>query len=436
MKKLFIWGAGEIGRRVFIHLSKEWDIVFVDTNKRLVGTCYQGKKVISIEEYLEKYSDQFILIAHLHEAESVSVLREKGITNYFTHCDFPGEFKEPYLKNNLQAYVVDYLGNREDYVLYGLSIYSVAIDDWIFTNFGIHPYILKQDNISEKFVDAIAQQYKGLKIVDDIYQLEDIKEICFCLDNYAELKEESNFTKYQITDLYDCTDRITSYHNPDIKKFQNIHTGQRCFIVATGPSLKIEDLNLLKENKEICISMNCIYHAFDKTDWKPNYYVVSDCEWINESYEWLGDVPIKEKFFSDNSEKIWQKVHDKNIYRYHQHYEYCFNRLPKFSDDFSQRSYASGTVTYTCIQLAMYMGFKEIYLLGVDFSVGETTENKYGHFYAEEELGSICFKDYVWRGYKSAKQYADQHGIEIYNATRGGKLEVFPRVDFDTLFPK
>ena len=36
--------------------------------------------------------------------------------------------------------------------------------------------------------------------------------------------------------------------------------------------------------------------------------------------------------------------------------------------------------------------------------------------------------------YKSAKKYADSHGIRIYNATRGGKLEVFERIDFDSLF--
>ena len=34
----------------------------------------------------------------------------------------------------------------------------------------------------------------------------------------------------------------------------------------------------------------------------------------------------------------------------------------------------------------------------------------------------------------AAKRYADAHGIKIYNATRGGKLEVFPRVEFDSLF--
>jgi len=41
---------------------------------------------------------------------------------------------------------------------------------------------------------------------------------------------------------------------------------------------------------------------------------------------------------------------------------------------------------------------------------------------------------YVERAYKTAKKYADRHGVKIYNATRGGNLEVFERVDFDTLF--
>ena len=38
------------------------------------------------------------------------------------------------------------------------------------------------------------------------------------------------------------------------------------------------------------------------------------------------------------------------------------------------------------------------------------------------------------KGYQMCKNYADTHGIKIYNATRGGMLEIFERVDFDSLF--
>ena len=36
--------------------------------------------------------------------------------------------------------------------------------------------------------------------------------------------------------------------------------------------------------------------------------------------------------------------------------------------------------------------------------------------------------------YKKAKKYANLYGFNIYNASRGGKLEVFERVDFDEIF--
>lgn len=108
-----------------------------------------------------------------------------------------------------------------------------------------------------------------------------------------------------------------------------------------------------------------------------------------------------------------------------------------FTDDFSIRSYIGTTVTYTCMQLAVYMGFREIYLLGVDFSYGNSKKNiSYTHFYESykpEEKG-IGYVKQVTLAYESAKQYTDSHEIKIYNVTRGGKLGIFERVDFDSLF--
>ena len=38
--------------------------------------------------------------------------------------------------------------------------------------------------------------------------------------------------------------------------------------------------------------------------------------------------------------------------------------------------------------------------------------------------------------YQKAETYSRKHGFRIYNATRGGRLEAFERVDFDGLFQK
>lgn len=432
MRKLFVLGAGEIGKRLFEHLGSNWEIIFVDSNNQVQLVCQ--KKVIGLEEYLSNYSDDFIVVAHLHEEESIAILQKNNITNYFIHCELPGEFKEPYTREYLKNYVTSHLGERKDYVLYGLGLYSIVIDDWIYQQFGIHPYILVQKNISKALIEKITQRYDGLNLIYDICQLKNIKEIGICLDNGLELKRQGEFCQYHLTDLFDCTDRIKEYYNPEIEKFHNIHEGQRCFIVATGPSLRMEDLDMLKENQEICISMNAIFYAFDKTEWRPDYYVMSDYKGFSMYGKRLDDLPIKAKFLGDNSDIFWKTSHDKNIYCYHQHYEYCFNRLPKFSDDFSRKSYTAGTVTYTCMQLAVYMGFKEIYLLGTDFTGAGKSVSKHRHFYTEKEMTAVNYTGLVKAGYEKAKKYADAHGIKIYNATRGGELEVFDRVDFDTLF--
>ena len=73
-------------------------------------------------------------------------------------------------------------------------------------------------------------------------------------------------------------------------------------------------------------------------------------------------------------------------------------------------------------------------LLGVDFSYAGSKDAKYEHFFKEEKLVATGFTAQVSLAYKAARKYADAHGIKIYNATRGGKLEVFERVDFDSLF--
>lgn len=437
MRKLFIWGAGDIGRRVLAHLDEKWDIVFVDNNKEKVNKIYRGKKVIGIDEYLDKYADRFILIAHLQEAESIAILQKRGVFNYFVHCELPGEFQKPVVMDTLKEYVIKRLGDRTDYVLYGLGLYSVIVDGWLYDRFGIHPYILKQEDMSQSLTDRIIQQYDGLRVINSIQDMDGIKAVYVCLDNYCEVCSDPIFHGYDIIDLFDCTESITAYHNPKIECFYNIYKGKRCFIVATGPSLKMKDLDILKENEEVCISMNTIFYAFDKTAWKPDYYVASDYRMFDQYKDILDDLPIKTKFLSDDSEEFWSMPHRENVFCYHQHYEYCFDRLPKFSKNFSIASYMGLTVTYVCIQLAAYMGFSEIYLLGVDFSYGGQDKNiNYTHFYGKntEKTEPIGYVKQVSLAYQAAKKYADTHGIKIYNATRGGKLEIFERVDFDTLF--
>lgn len=232
-----------------------------------------------------------------------------------------------------------------------------------------------------------------------------------------------------------------------IKKYQNKYKGQRCFIVANGPSLRAEDLDKLHQRDEITFGMNRIYKLFDKTSWRPTFYVCEDELIAKEQQKEINAVEAQEKFIPIEI-NWWHDINIENAlyfrlnYLKEDAYEYCF------SPDIAHQIDCRGTVTFTCMQIAAYMGFSEIYLLGVDHNYHKTIDINGNVIVDPNAKDYFCdgydddIKDQVihdmgnnTRAYMDAKAYCEKTGLTtIYNATRGGKLEVFERIDFDSLF--
>ncbi|MBU5305038.1 6-hydroxymethylpterin diphosphokinase MptE-like protein [Eubacterium callanderi] len=223
-----------------------------------------------------------------------------------------------------------------------------------------------------------------------------------------------------------------------LREYKNIHEGKRCFIVATGPSLTTNDLDKL--TNEITFSMNSIYVSFGDTKWRPTYYGIQDRfvyekihKFIHENdYEsiFIGST-ISKHFKIKKSSKInyfpldllWQQIPRKD---YH----------TKFSDNIYERVYSGYNIAFSMLQIAVYMGFKEIYLLGQDCNYQQ--EKKYfiedNNRKEEKYFTKRHFKENTNKfifSFQVAYEYALKHNIKIYNATRGGMLEVFPRVVLD-----
>lgn len=227
-----------------------------------------------------------------------------------------------------------------------------------------------------------------------------------------------------------------------LKKLKNIYDEKRCFIIGNGPSLTTNDLDKLKD--EITFAFNRIYYIFDKTDWRPTYYCSEDDKTIFKSKEEINNLKIENKFFPVNFP--WDyKIYFQNA----NYYLFKFGDRkvePKFSDNLVKGIHWGNTVAYTAIQMAVYMGIKEIYLLGVDHNFSKMVNDK-GEIIIDETAKDYFTEEYnidkedlyipnievSTRAFISAKKYADKHNIKIYNATRGGKLEVFERVDFDKI---
>lgn len=233
---------------------------------------------------------------------------------------------------------------------------------------------------------------------------------------------------------------FTESNRKAIQKFKNIHKGKRCFVIANGPSLKKIDFSLLKN--EYCIGLNRIYMMEGENGFMPTYLACVDIE--AQLLQFLDDydnltIPC---FFN------W-RIRDKFSKKPNQHF--IKDKLdPSFSTDIAREGYGTGrSVTYAAMQLAFYMGFTEVYLIGKDHSYNtdqrtgaaiQSTGKEDNHFIqGYYKPGMKWFapdfesEEYA---YRLARKAFEADGRVFKDATVDGKLQVFEKVDFYSLFVK
>ena len=226
----------------------------------------------------------------------------------------------------------------------------------------------------------------------------------------------------------------------ELLKFKNVHEGKRCFIIGTGPSLTPSDLNKLEG--EITFASNRIFEIYPKTHWRPIYYVNQDFKLIEKYAEEIKKLSVKRKFLPIEAKKFFTNQDDISYFVL-RHKDY-YPRYADFSTHIDRYVCQGFTVTYGAIQLAYYMGFSNVYLLGIDHNysislnekgVPVMQENVRDYF---EGAGASNVGLNLPRvvestmAYMTAKRFADRHpSFNVFNATRGGKLDAFERVDLD-----
>ena len=228
-----------------------------------------------------------------------------------------------------------------------------------------------------------------------------------------------------------------------LRKYKGKYAGKRCFIIGTGPSLRASDLDKLKD--EFTFASNKIHYIYEETAWRPTFYTTQHPEVMKPFISELSALPSELKIIGLGHR--WGMLpipHAIAIKMIEDNERCCPGQFPRFSEDITKRTYAAGSITYTNFQIAVYFGFSEIILLGVDhhfakdvvngvLQINEGVQNYFSPKY--DPLGSSIYgSEGITIAYQAAKQYAEQHDIRILNATRGGRLEVFERVDFDDLF--
>jgi hypothetical protein len=234
--------------------------------------------------------------------------------------------------------------------------------------------------------------------------------------------------------VFDIYTKQTPTHK-ELAVYKDMHKGKRCFVIGNGPSLCAEDLDKLKCSGEITFASNNIFYIYNQTQWRPSYYVATDIDDRMKDYiKSNGDDSFFITAYSYCNDFKFDNVnHISMINKINEDFDISF------SDDITVGVVSGKTVTYAMLQIACYMGFSEIYLLGVDFTWGENGndthfckgyDGKDNYFRTQ----AVKYEEEIYNAYICARNFAEKNNIKIYNATRGGKLEVFPRIDFDSLF--
>ena len=451
--KFIIFGAGGTGSWVFKHFGRNKVYCFADNNA--AGEYLYDRRIISYQEMLEEYTaDKSIIIviaSEKHWEEMEEQIKKDDVKRYFV-------FRETDLCHMNAVLPWYYLYQRPVYFSYKQILANYDIENYgKVAVYGVNeflPYLLIE--IMEKNPDV------DIKVIrqnnyNGTYKSFGFEEIGFeqgiigidaLLINSKQNEDNVRFEvssmtekSFDVLDLFDMDDFEPEFQHKELEIYKNIHKGKRIFVIGSGPSLRIEDLDTLHQNHEICIASNFTYRAYSMTSWRADYYCIGDGEAIKL---WEKDQPdMQGEVFLGDSYHYFTSAYNKNAHYFHRKNEAYYPNPARFSDDLTKGLYDGATVTYLMIQLAAYMGAKEIFLLGVDHGWKEGAKLSETHFikdYLTEDdkvtkyNRQIYRKDSIGKAYEGAELYSRKHDFRIYNATRGGYLEVFERVDFDSLF--
>ncbi len=234
-----------------------------------------------------------------------------------------------------------------------------------------------------------------------------------------------------------------------LKKYINAYEGKRCFLIGNGPSLTIEDLELLKN--EITFGCNMIYKIYDKTTWRPTFYFLADGMYARRKKGELIDNIQANTFGLKHFKKSLKDYDGKFEILYFDSLSAIQKGRYKVVSPLAYH-YSGGSVMSLMLCEAMDMGFKEIYLLGVDATSSLSNNGHFVKGYMDKKIKRLDMKrvasklnktivtedevadyyhDRVMDMYSVIEDYAKKHGIKIYNCTRGGVLEVYERKNLE-----
>lgn len=220
-----------------------------------------------------------------------------------------------------------------------------------------------------------------------------------------------------------------------IRQFRGIHRGERCVIIGNGPSLKKTNMGLLRN--EHTFGLNRIYLMFDELGFETTFHVVINRHVVEQCADDFRKISAPLFTTAPNREFLYGATNTAFL-------NTIVGLWPYFSRDAARGVWEGYTVTYVAMQLAYYMGFSEVILIGVDhcFAISgapnqlvESTGPDASHFDPR-----YFPKGFKWQlpdlensevAYRLAHKAFEADGRRIVDATVDGALTIFPKATLE-----
>jgi hypothetical protein len=223
-----------------------------------------------------------------------------------------------------------------------------------------------------------------------------------------------------------------------LEAYRDSHRGERGFIIGNGPSLRRTDLSRLKG--EFTFGLNRIYLMFPELGFTTSCLVLINDLVLEQSAAELKQLSLP-RFFTWRARRLFRQD------PFLMYLDTDFTGPENFSARVTRRLFEGFTVTYAAMQLAFFMGFQEIILVGVDhnyvtqgapnqavISPGDDPNHFSPNYFGKGFKWQLPDLEGSERSYRMAKQAYAQAGRKLVDATMGGKLTIFPKVNYDSLF--
>lgn len=374
----------------------------------------------------------------------------------------------------------EYLQNSKEVIIYGCGYYGKVLQ-WLLQYHGIAVDYFCDSNgrlWGEKVNNVLCISPEELKKHNDavvIIAISKYQEVyeklktytmkrLFTWDNvkslWEDLKSDRDGAEAYLEERL-TEDKILCDILKRNEKYKDIHSGERCFIIGNGPSVREMELSALKQEYVFTVNQFARSTQFNVVD--SNYHIWVDYRFFAPDLQCEGDYELLsvmrnqpssvQCFFPYKDAHAYVEKFELDKYVNVNYFEQ--NELSDLGRevDFTRYIPTCTTVVHIAIRLALYMGFKEIYLLGcecttilnvinakldnyssvthcydIDDKEKERARKMYGadsiQVYYEGEMKLI-------EGYRNLNEYCRKRDILLVNCTPGGLLEELPRKSFE-----